>query len=131
MSHVKNRDTDIERLVRSALHKKGFRFRKHVKALPGTPDIVFPKSRVAVFIDGDFWHGFKFPSWENTVSDFWKEKIGKNRDRDRRNFQKLRNMGWKVIRLWKHEVKIDLTESLSRITTAISERKISNSKSAV
>lgn len=131
MSRVKNRDTDIERLVHSGLHNLGFRFRKHVKALPGTPDIVFPKSKVAVFIDGDFWHGYRFPSWENKVSDFWKEKIRKNRERDRKNFQKLRNMGWKVIRLWKHEVKSDLAGSIGRITETISEREISNSKPTV
>ena len=131
MSRVRNRDTDIERLVRSGLHKRGFRFNKHVKALPGTPDIVFPKVKVAVFIDGDFWHGYRFPSWENKVSDFWKEKIRKNRDRDRKNFQKLSNMGWKVIRLWKHQVKNDPAVSIGRITETISEREISNSKPTV
>ena len=57
MSTVRNRDTDIERAVRSELHKRGYRFRKHVRALPGTPDIVFVRDRVAVFVDGDFWHG--------------------------------------------------------------------------
>ena len=60
MSRVKGKDTSIERLVRSELHKRGFRFRKHVKTLPGKPDIVFPKAKVAVFVDGDFWHGYDF-----------------------------------------------------------------------
>jgi len=75
--------------VRSELHKRGLRFRKHVKDLPGKPDVVFPTVKVAVFIDGDFWHGYKFPSWEHKVSDFWKQKINKNRERDRRNHRKL------------------------------------------
>ena len=131
MSRVKNKDTDIEKIVRAELYKKGFRFRKHMKSHPGTPDIVFPKAKVAVFFDGDFWHGYRFPTWENRVSDFWKEKIRKNRDRDRKNFQKLRNMGWKVIRLWKYEVKTDLAGSIGRITEAISEREIPNSKPTV
>ena len=116
MSRVKNKDTDIECLVRSGLHKRGFRFRKHVKDLPGTPDIVFNKTKVVVFIDGDFWHGYRFPAWENKVSDFWKEKIRKNRERDRKNFQKLRNMGWKIIRLWKHQIKNDPERSIDMIS---------------
>ena len=124
MSRVKNKDTDIEKMVRSELHKRGYRFRKHVKKLPGTPDIVFPKAKVAVFIDGDFWHGYRFPAWEHKVSDFWKKKIRKNRERDKKNFRKLRNMGWKVIRLWKHDVKNDLPGCISRITESITERLI-------
>jgi DNA mismatch endonuclease, patch repair protein len=118
MSRVKSRDTDIEKLVRSELHKRGYRFKKHVKSLPGTPDILFTKAKMAVFIDGDFWHGYRFPAWEHKVSEFWKAKIRKNRDRDRKNFKKLREMGWKVIRLWKHEVKGDLDKSLDRVITA-------------
>ena len=60
MSRVKNKDTDIEKIVRSELHKRGYRFRKHLKKLPGTPDIAFTRAKVAVFIDGDFWHGYRF-----------------------------------------------------------------------
>jgi len=85
MSRIKGKDTRPEMKVRSALHKKGLRFRKHVKDLPGKPDIVFPKDKVAVFIDGDFWHGYRFPAWEDKVSDFWKKKITGNRKRDARN----------------------------------------------
>jgi len=121
MSRVKNKDTDIEKIVRSELHKLGYRFRKHVKELPGTPDIVFTKAKVAVFIDGDFWHGYRFPQWEHKVSDFWKKKILKNRERDQKNFRKLRNMGWKVIRLWKHDVKNDIRDCISRVTESITE----------
>jgi DNA mismatch endonuclease, patch repair protein len=119
MSRVKNRDTDIEKLVRSELHKRGYRFKKHVKSLPGTPDIVFTKAKVAVFIDGDFWHGYRFPAWQDKVSEFWKAKISKNRERDRKNFVKLRRMGWNVIRLWKHQVKKNLGMSLGKITDAL------------
>lgn len=119
MSRVKGKDTGLETLVRSELHKRGLRFRKHVKDLPGKPDIVFSKARVAVFIDGDFWHGYRFPSWEHNLSDFWKEKIGKNRERDQRNFKKLRKMGWKVVRIWQHQVKNDFYGCITRIESAL------------
>lgn len=107
MSRVKGKDTGPERLVRSELHKRGLRFRKHVKELPGKPDIVFTKARVVVFIDGDFWHGYRFPAWEHKLSPFWKNKIAKTRERDRKNFAKLRRMGWHVIRVWEHSIEKD------------------------
>jgi len=119
MSRVKNKDTDIEQIVRSELHRRGLRFRKHVKKLPGTPDIVFSKAKVTVFIDGDFWHGYRFPAWEHKVSDFWKQKIRKNRERDQKSFRKLRNMGWRVVRLWKHQIKGDLDGCIKKIKTEI------------
>ena len=119
MSSVRNRDTDIERLVRSRLHRKGYRFRKHLKELPGTPDVVFTKQKIAVFIDGDFWHGYRFPAWKHKVSKFWQKKIEINRKRDQRNFRKLRTMGWKVIRLWKHDINKDLDASVKRIIDAL------------
>lgn len=118
MSRVKGKDTGIEKLVRSELHKRGLRFRKHVKELPGKPDIVFTKAKIAVFVDGDFWHGYRFPSWEDKVSDFWKKKISKTRERDMNNHQQLRDSGWTVIRLWQHEVKENLHECIDRIVSA-------------
>lgn len=73
MSRIKGKDTGLEVKVRSGLHRKGMRFRKHVKELPGKPDVVFFRAKVAVFIDGDFWHGYQLASWEHKVSDFWKD----------------------------------------------------------
>jgi len=115
MSRIKGKDTGLERRVRSALHKRGLRFRKHVKELPGKPDIVFSKARVAVFLDGDFWHGYRFPLWEDKVSDFWKKKISGNRARDKKNHRELTRMGWKVIRLWKHEIKRNPENYINKI----------------
>jgi len=123
MSRIKGKDTGLEMRVRSELHRRGFRFRKHVRELPGKPDIVFPKAKVVVFIDGDFWHGFRFPAWEEKLSDFWKAKIRKNRERDRRNFRKLRAMGWMVIRLWQHQLKRDFDGCVAKIMAAV-ERKV-------
>ncbi len=123
MSRVKNRDTDLEYHLRSALHRRGFRFRKHVRALPGTPDIVFPATRVAVFVNGDFWHGYRFPAWRDSLSEFWQIKIEKNRRRDRRNYRALRRMGWTVVRVWQHEIRRDLEACLRKITGWTGENK--------
>lgn len=119
MSRIKGKDTGLEKRVRSELHRRGLRFRKHVKELPGKPDIVFGKAKVAVFVDGDFWHGYDFSSWENKVSDFWKGKISKNRERDLKNHQKLSELGWTVIRLWQHEVEKDFEDCIERIISAV------------
>lgn len=123
MSRVKNKDTDLEVMIRSALQKKGLRFRKHVKSLPGTPDVVFTKEKVAVFLDGDFWHGYRFPVWKDSLSTFWQEKIQKNRNRDQRNFRKLRREGWIVIRLWKHEIKKNLANCINRISVVVDSKR--------
>ncbi len=119
MSRIKGKDTGLEMRVRSALHRRGLRFRKHVKDLPGKPDVVFRKARVAVFVDGDFWHGYRFPSWEDKVSDFWKKKINRNRERDAANHRKLRQMEWTVIRLWQHDVEADFDACIDRILAAV------------
>ena len=121
MSRVKGKDTGLETRVRSELHKRGFRFRKHLKELPGKPDIVFTKARVAVFLDGDFWHGFGFATWQDTVSSFWKAKIAKTIERDRKYDRQLRNRGWTVIRLWQHEIEQDFEASIRHIASAVEE----------
>ena len=122
MSRVKGKDTGIERSVRSALHKRGFRFRKHAPDLAGRPDIVFRSARVAVFIDGDFWHGYRFPEWKDDLAPFWRKKIEKNRKRDEKNFRRLRAEGWKVIRIWQHQIQKDLDTCVERISRAVRSR---------
>ncbi|MEK7706832.1 MAG: very short patch repair endonuclease, partial [Verrucomicrobiota bacterium] len=117
MSRVGTKGTDLEKLVGSELRRRGLRFRKNVKALPGKPDIVFTNAKVAVFIDGDFWHGYRFPVWEKTLTRFWRDKIRKNRKRDKRNFSELRKMGWRVIRLWQHNIKRDLSSCVNKIVS--------------
>lgn len=124
MSHVKGKDTLLEQVVCARLHKIGYRFRKHVKQLPGKPDIVFYKARVAVFIDGDFWHGYRFPTWEHKLSDFWKVKINKNRGRDRRNFRRLHAMGWRVVRLWQHQILYDIDSCIEKITSILPQKGV-------
>lgn len=124
MSNVKLRDGSLEIVVRSELHRRGYRFRKHVKTLPGSPDAVFTKEKVAVFIDGDFWHGYRFPSWQHKLNDFWKQKIRTNRERDRKNFRRLRAMGWQVIRVWQHQIREDPNRCVDRIAATLRARRL-------
>jgi len=115
MSRVKGKDTGLEKTVRSELHKRGLRFRKHTGKLPGKPDIVFVKAKLVIFLDGDFWHGYRFPQWEKTLAKFWRKKIGETRKRDQRNFAKLRRMGWRVIRIWEHNIEKDINGVIRKI----------------
>lgn len=122
MSCVRTKDNDLERLVRLGLHRNGCRFRTNMKSLPGSPDIVLIRDRIAVFIDGDFWHGYRLPLWEGTLQPFWREKIRRNRQRDLSNFRKLKRRGWRVVRLWEHQIKQDLQGCIRRV---ISLRRVS------
>lgn len=115
MSRIRGKDTLPERRVRSMLHRRGLRFRKHVRKLPGCPDIVFGRARVAVFIDGDFWHGRFFSRWAPKLSLKWRQKIEANRHRDVRNRQRLRGRGWKVVRVWESEIEKNLTTVVQKI----------------
>jgi DNA mismatch endonuclease, patch repair protein len=124
MSRVKGRDTGLERIVRSALHRQGLRFKTHVRDLPGRPDIVFSRARVAVFVDGDFWHGYRFPLWQAELTEFWRRKIAGNRARDRRSFSALRRRGWVVIRIWQHDAKRDLDRAVRRVAEYVFVRRL-------
>jgi len=103
MSRVKNRDTKIEIMIRSMLHRKGFRFRKNVKQLPGRPDIVLSKYGAIIFIHGCFWHGHsncirsKLPA---TRTEFWRKKISDNHKRDQDFQAQLLNAGWRIAVVW-------------------------------
>lgn len=119
MSRIRGKDTSIELTIRSMLHKKGRRFRKHVTGLPGRPDVVFPSKKVAVFIDGDFWHGHRFAGWKNKLSPKWRDKIDENIRRDRRNFRRLRTKGWTVVRLWENEIEKNPETALAKIESTL------------
>ncbi|GAA5533800.1 very short patch repair endonuclease [Deinococcus aluminii] len=118
MANVRREDTDIELALRSALHRKGYRFRKNVKALPGSPDIVFPSKKLAVFVDGDFWHGWRFEERKSKLKPFWREKVERNIARDTQNAADLEALGWRVLRVWEHDVerRLDIVlELLERV----------------
>ena len=129
MSRVKQKDTDLEKIVRAELRKLGYRFKTNVKSLPGKPDVVFPTAKLAVFVDGDFWHGYRFPQWQHKLKLFWKRKITKTRLRDQRNFRRLRSMGWQVIRIWQHQIKSNRDLCLRKIIVCLkSERGAINDR---
>ena len=122
MKCVKLRNGSLERIVQQELKARRLKFRRHVHSLPGNPDIVFYGSKVALFIDGDFWHGWRLPAWEHKLSPFWRDKLRTNRERDRRNFKKLRSRGWKVIRLWQHQIASNLEGSIAKVTGTIASK---------
>ena len=129
MSRVRSTDTTPELAVRKLVHARGLRFRKHCTWLAGRPDLVFVRSRIVVFVDGDYWHGWRFPAWKHKMTPYWKQKIENNRRRDQRNFQRLRKDGWLVIRIWEHEVERDAARCIGRIEAAV-HRRAENGKSA-
>jgi len=108
MAKVRSRDTRPEIALRSALHRAGFRFRKNVATLPGKPDIVLPRYKIAVFVHGCFWHAHKNckrASIPKTNTAFWRDKISRNAKRDMANQRKLRNLGWRVCIVWECRLK--------------------------
>ena len=114
MSRIRSKDTKPELLVRSYLHKQGYRFRLHQKNLPGHPDIVLRKHNTCIFVNGCFWHrplqkrcgNCRIPK---TNKKFWKEKFSTNIKRDRVNLKKLQNKGWKCISLWECDLEDEQT----------------------
>ncbi|KXU38322.1 very short patch repair endonuclease [Ventosimonas gracilis] len=102
MSGIRARNTRPEMQVRQILHRMGFRFRLHVRKLPGTPDIVLPRWRAAIFVHGCFWHGHDCPDFRlpKTRTDFWQDKISRNRHNDNNARQALRATGWRVGIVW-------------------------------
>ena len=105
MAKIKSRDTQPELTLRRALWKRGLRYRVHVSGLPGRPDIVFPSARVAVFVDGSFWHGRKLSEERlSRMSTYWQEKIKKTVSRDEKLTKVLQDMGWRVLRYDDREI---------------------------
>lgn len=102
MSRIRGKDTKPEMLVRRGLHARGLRFKLHDRTLPGKPDMVFPRFRAVVFVQGCFWHGHDCHlfRWPSTRPEFWREKIGANCARDRRSVARLKEGGWRVLRIW-------------------------------
>lgn len=107
MSHIKYKDTKPEVFLRKKLWNRGVRYRKNFKGLPGKPDIAITKKKIAIFVDGEYWHGY---NWKvnrdhiHTHRDYWVPKIEKNMKRDLEVNAKLQSMGWTVVRFWSKEV---------------------------
>ena len=107
MSRIRGKNTGPERAVGAIVAALGLEAEFHVKDLPGRPDLVLRALRVAIFVDGDFWHGWRFPAWRRKLSEKWELKIASNRRRDALNHARLRRAGWLVIRIWEHQVDDD------------------------
>ena len=108
MSCIKGKGTKPEEIVRKYLFSRGFRYRKNDKRLPGTPDIVLQKYKTVIFVNGCFWHGHegcKYFVWPKNNSDFWREKIQRNIERDKNYYDKLKHLGWNVVLVWECELK--------------------------
>jgi DNA mismatch endonuclease (patch repair protein) len=127
MASVRQRNTLAEIELRKILHARGLRYRLHAALVTKprrTVDIVFPGSRVAVFVDGCFWHGCpEHGSWPKSNADFWREKIETNRARDADTDLRLRALGWEVIRVWTHEDASDAAERIRRTIAARNSRR--------
>ena len=114
MSMIKSSGTKPEETVRKYLFSKGLRYRKNVKTLPGKPDVVLPKYKTIVFVNGCFWHGHKGCKYfvlPKTNMEFWTEKITTNIKRDEITYKKLQDMGWNVLIVWECELKKDKREN--------------------
>lgn len=132
MRAVKSAGTSPELVLRKALSARGLRYRLHYAKAPGKPDIAFVSARVAVFVDGDYWHGNQWrlrgfssldEQLENVANrEYWKRKIERNMSRDRENNKKLKKAGWKVIRVWESDIKKDAQKAADKVARAVAAR---------
>lgn len=121
MSRIRGKDTGPELLVRRFLHKNGFRYRLHVKELPGKPDIVLPKYKTVIFVHGCFWHGHagcKYYVVPKTRTEWWLNKIGNNKSKDSLHENLLLAAGWKLIIIWECELKKATVDATLKHLTA-------------
>lgn len=132
MSAIRSKNNKTETAFRKALHRRGFRYRKYLAELPGKPDIVFTKQKVAVFVDGDYWHGrvlrekgldglrqqMKTPNRK-----YWVEKLQRNAARDDFVTATLEENGWLVLRFWESDIKNDLEPAVDEVATAVEQRR--------
>ena len=120
MVAIKSKDTKIEVALRKALWNKGIHYRKNYKIFDCHPDIVLTKYKIAIFCDGDFWHGKIFERYDVTTNvKFWHEKIRRNMERDLENTIELRDNGWIVLRFWETQIKKNLQDCVSAIMKSI------------
>lgn len=123
MRKIKAKNTTPEIILRKALWNEGIRYRKENKGIIGNPDIVIKKYRLAIFIDGEFWHGFNWKEKKGKIKsnrEYWIKKIEKNIARDKLNNQLLKEQNWIVLRFWEHEIKRDLKKCVEKVKNVLS-----------
>lgn len=126
MSRVKLKNGKAEQLLAKQLWHLGYRYRKNDKRLPGSPDIAILKYHIAVFVDGEFWHGQNWNERKTKLKsnrDYWIEKIEENMARDKRNDKLLAHLGWSVVHFWEKEVLKDLNQCCNKVKAVIEEKK--------
>ena len=121
MSAIRGKDTKPELIIRKALHARGYRYRLHVKRLPGKPDLVFRKYHAVIFVHGCFWHRHDCDSfkWPKTRTAFWKKKINGNKALDKRHYEQLKEQGWRVLVIWECAVRGKNRLPVGKITEKI------------
>lgn len=127
MAHVKTKKNSAEVMLAKSLWHRGYRYRLNYKALPGSPDIALTKYRIAIFIDGEFWHGKDFEQRKTKLKnnkDYWIEKIQENIDRDLRNDKLLRQMDWYPIHFWSNDVIKYCNQCIDEIIYTIEDRNV-------
>lgn len=125
MARVRSRNTDAELLLRRALWSAGLRYRVTSRRLPGTPDITFGPAKLAIFVDGCFWHGCPEHYTAPRANEaFWREKLQRNRARDAKVDAQLAAMGWLALRLWEHQIYEDLASVVERVNQLIETRRV-------
>lgn len=120
MRNIRSQGTTPERVIMSELLRRRIRFETHSKELPGKPDIVFPRKRLVVFIDSDFWHyNTRRCTMPATNRRYWKQKLESNRNRDRQIRRRLRSLGWRVLRLWELDIKHSPESAVMKVVTEL------------
>jgi DNA mismatch endonuclease (patch repair protein) len=125
MSRIRSNNTGIEEIVFARLRKEKIYFQKNYKKNHGCLDIAVPSKKIAVFINGDFWHGYHFEEWGNRLSKkYWQEKIASNIARDRKNCRLLSKSGWFVINVWEHKIKNKTSKILDKIVFFVAKTRL-------
>ena len=126
MQAIKSKDTSIECILRKELWARGYRYRKNYKKLIGKPDIVMPKYKLAIFCDSEFWHGKNYKENTDRIgtnSEYWKQKIKRNIERDKEVNQKLIADGWTVLRFWEKEIRKETEQCVEEVLTVIRSKE--------
>jgi len=125
MSHIRSKDTSIELMVRRRLFSMGYRYRVNYKALPGKPDIVFTKKKVAIFIHGCYWHGHdcgsRYAHTSQSNQAYWGPKIQRTRQRDQEHIAQIEGLGWTVVVLWECQIKGDFNGIMNKLIVNLGE----------
>lgn len=122
MSRIKGKDTKPEKIVRSNLFKNGFRFRKNDSRFPGKPDVVLPKYKTVIFVNGCFWHqhsGCKQATMPKSNTEFWEKKLNRNVEKDKENISAIKSMGWNAIVIWECEINKNFEQVMKSVIEEI------------